>query len=40
MVLPAYGTFYVYILQCADNSYYVGLTRQDLEGRFQGAWIS
>ena len=35
MGLPAYGTFYVYILRCADDSYYVGLTRQDLEGQFQ-----
>ena len=24
---------WVYILQCADNSYYVGLTRTDLETR-------
>ena len=35
MGLPAYGTFYVYILQCADDSYYVGLTRQDLDARYQ-----
>jgi predicted GIY-YIG superfamily endonuclease len=33
MGLPAYGIFYVYILRCADNSYHVGLTRQDLDSR-------
>ena len=33
MPLPAYGTFYVYILECADRSYYVGLTQRSLDDR-------
>ena len=33
MALPAYGTFYVYILECADRSYYVGLTERSLDDR-------
>jgi putative endonuclease len=33
MTLPAYGTFYVYILECADRSYYVGLTERTLDDR-------
>jgi putative endonuclease len=27
------GYFYVYVLRCADGSYYVGLTRGSLEDR-------
>jgi len=33
MPLPAYGTFYVYILECSDRSYYVGLTQRSLDDR-------
>lgn len=33
MTLPAYGTFYVYMLECADRSYYVGLTQRSLDDR-------
>ena len=33
MPLPGYGTFYVYILECADRSYYVGLTQRSLDVR-------
>src|ERR1700741_3467412 len=31
--LPSTGSFYVYILVCSDGSYYVGLTRKDLNAR-------
>ena len=33
MPLPSVGSFHVYILLCADGSYYVGLTRRDLTAR-------
>jgi predicted GIY-YIG superfamily endonuclease len=33
MALPAHGTFYVYILECADRSYYVGLAERSLDDR-------
>jgi len=33
MKLPAYGAFYVYILECSDHSYYVGLTERALDDR-------
>src|SRR5665213_1804856 len=33
MRLPALGSFCVYILECADGSYYVGLTERDLDDR-------
>jgi|HubBroStandDraft_5_1064220.scaffolds.fasta_scaffold30145_3 putative endonuclease len=33
MPLPSTGSFHVYILLCADGSYYVGLTRKELAAR-------
>jgi putative endonuclease len=33
MPLPSIGSFHVYILRCADNSYYIGITRKDLTAR-------
>jgi putative endonuclease len=33
MPLPSIGSFFVYILRCNDGSYYVGLTRKELNAR-------
>jgi putative endonuclease len=35
VTLPSVGAFHVYILQCADGSYYVGLTRRDINDRLR-----